>query len=159
MAVPEEAQVVAGTPAGVPDQRLALCLSGGGFRAALFHLGALRRLNELGILSQVDTVAAVSGGSILAAHLATRVQPWPSPGTAFDQWQPKVEGPFHRFVRSDIRTGPLLRRYLLPWNWFRPSAPMQALEAHYHKHLTVLLLGDLPDRPAFVFCATNLVNG
>jgi len=24
---------------------VALCLSGGGFRAALFHLGALRRLN------------------------------------------------------------------------------------------------------------------
>src|SRR5262249_16858509 len=43
--------------------------------------------------------------------------------------------------------------------WFRPSAPVQALEAHYHKHLTGLLLGDLPDRPAFVFCATNLVNG
>jgi NTE family protein len=34
---------------------MALALSGGGFRAALFHLGALRRLNELGVLSQVDT--------------------------------------------------------------------------------------------------------
>ncbi len=56
-------------------QGLALCLSGGGFRAALFHLGALRRLNELGVLSGIDTVTAVSGGSILAAHLAAVLQP------------------------------------------------------------------------------------
>jgi len=53
---------------GLPkDSRIALCLSGGGFRAALFHLGAFRRLNELGILSTVDSIASVSGGSILAA--------------------------------------------------------------------------------------------
>ena len=45
------------------DQRagIALCLSGGGFRAAIFHLGAARRLNELGILSRVDTISAVFG--------------------------------------------------------------------------------------------------
>src|SRR5438552_1583288 len=55
-----------------PENRsgTALCLSGGGFRAALFHLGALRRLNELGILSRIDTITSVSGGSIIAAHLA-----------------------------------------------------------------------------------------
>ena len=45
----------------------ALCLSGGGFRATLFHLGALRRLNETGVLAKLDTVSSVSGGSIMAA--------------------------------------------------------------------------------------------
>ena len=54
-----------------PD-KLALCLSGGGYRAALFHLGAVRRLNEVGLLAQFDAIASVSGGSILAAHL----KPW-----------------------------------------------------------------------------------
>src|SRR5213593_1149029 len=53
-----------------PNDRIALCLSGGGYRASLFHLGALRRLNELGVLSRVDTIASVSGGSILAAQIA-----------------------------------------------------------------------------------------
>jgi len=33
----------------------ALCVSGGGFRAALFHLGALRRLNEVGLLARFQT--------------------------------------------------------------------------------------------------------
>jgi NTE family protein len=42
-------------PAQRARQGLALCLSGGGFRAVLFHLGALRRLNELGILSRLTS--------------------------------------------------------------------------------------------------------
>ena len=43
-----------------------LCLSGGGFRAAMFHLGSTRRLDELGILGRLRTVSGVSGGSIIA---------------------------------------------------------------------------------------------
>src|SRR5262249_62000062 len=48
---------------GREREGIAVCLSGGGFRAALFHAGALRRLNELGILSRVRTVSSVSGGA------------------------------------------------------------------------------------------------
>src|SRR5262245_22748927 len=102
------------------DQRMALCLSGGGYRAAIFHLGALRRLNEVGILSKVDTITSVSGGSIIAAHWATCVRPWPMPESVFPDWENKVEVPFHRFVQRNIRTWPVLMR-CLPWNWFRPS--------------------------------------
>ena len=43
---------------------MGVCLSGGGFRATLFHVGALKRLNELGLLKNVDTFSSVSGGSI-----------------------------------------------------------------------------------------------
>lgn len=57
--------------------RRASCLSGGGFRTSLSHLGALRRLNELGILSRLDTITSVSGGSTIAAHVATALRPWP----------------------------------------------------------------------------------
>ena len=47
-------------------------ISGGGFRATLFHCGALCRLGELGILARLDRVSSVSGGSITAGVLATR---------------------------------------------------------------------------------------
>src|SRR5947207_99975 len=88
------------------NNQIALCLSGGGYRAALFHLGALRRFNELGVLSKINTVSSVSGGSILAAHLATAVKPWPEPGQSLDpkQWQDQVENPFRRFVKRNILT-------------------------------------------------------
>ena len=64
------------TEGALPKSRRAgvgLSLSGGGFRAALFHLGALRRLNELGLLHQLDSISSVSGGSIISAFLACRL--------------------------------------------------------------------------------------
>jgi hypothetical protein len=51
----------------LPPDKLALCLSGGGYRAMLFHAGVLWRLNELKMLQQVGRISAVSGGSITAA--------------------------------------------------------------------------------------------
>ena len=47
-----------------------LALSGGGFRATLFHLGVIRYMRDAGALEIVSDIASVSGGSILAAHLA-----------------------------------------------------------------------------------------
>src|SRR4051812_7075858 len=52
-----------------PQESVALCLSGGGYRAMLFHVGALWRLNELGYLPRLGRVSSVSGGSITAAVL------------------------------------------------------------------------------------------
>ena len=48
---------------------IALCLSGGGYRAMVFHAGVLIRLNELGIMKKLARVSSVSGGSITAAVL------------------------------------------------------------------------------------------
>ena len=139
-------------------QGVALCLSGGGFRAALFHLGALRRLNELGILSQVDVISSVSGGSIIAAHLAERIPTWPEPGTVVANWDEVVAAPFRSFVRRNRRTGPLFRR-LIPSNWRRPGTAIKALEALLQHELTGLQLSELPDRPRFVFSATDMAFG
>jgi NTE family protein len=137
---------------------LALCLSGGGFRSALFHLGALRRLNELGILSQAQTISSVSGGSILAAHVATQIRPWPTAGDAFADWEEKIAVPFRQFVRRDIRTRAILKR-LIPWNWLRPSTQVRVLEKVLAKHLTAVDLKELPPETRFVFCATDMTYG
>lgn len=141
------------------QQGTALTLSGGGFRAALFHLGALRRLNELGILSTIDTITSVSGGSIMAAHLVEKMRPWPAAGSAFEGWENQVAGSFRRFTASDIRTGPILKRWLLPWNWFRPSTQAKALVSRYKSDLSGLKLTELPPTPKFVLCATDIIFG
>jgi len=44
-----------------------LNLSGGGFRAALFHYGCLRRLHEVDLAWRVEGISATSGGAIVAA--------------------------------------------------------------------------------------------
>ena len=52
---------------------IGLALSGGGFRATLFHIGSCWRLLELGVLPHLHCVSSVSGGSILR-------ESWPHAG-------------------------------------------------------------------------------
>lgn len=52
----------------INNKRIGLALSGGGYRAAAYHLGTMRALHKLGILEKVDVISSVSGGSITAAY-------------------------------------------------------------------------------------------
>jgi NTE family protein len=137
---------------------VALCLSGGGYRAALFHLGALRRLNEVGLLSQIDAISSVSGGSILAAHLVDRLRPWPEPGAIIPEWRAHIEATFRGIAGRNIRTWPILNR-LLPWNWARDSTGVETLAAQYERHVTRMKLPELPSRPRFLINATDVSFG
>lgn len=51
-------------------KKIGLALSGGGYRAAAYHIGTLRALHKLGILDKVEVISSVSGGSIVAAYYA-----------------------------------------------------------------------------------------
>lgn len=143
-------------------QGIGLCLSGGGYRATLFHMGALRRLNELGVLARSDlrTVSSVSGGSIASAALAAalaRLGPRSVP-IPVEAWNRELRDPLREFTRHDIRTGAVARR-ALPWNWFRSSTGVEALAGTYEKYLTDLKLTALPRTPGFVVCATDMAYG
>src|SRR5256885_13934467 len=59
-------------PQREPDDGIALCLSGGGYRAMLFHLGAVWRINELGLLPRLARISSVSTGSIVAGVLGLK---------------------------------------------------------------------------------------
>jgi predicted acylesterase/phospholipase RssA len=49
------------------ERVIGLALSGGGSRAAAFHLGCLRALHDRDLLRRVRVVSGISGGSLLAA--------------------------------------------------------------------------------------------
>ena len=66
------------------EKRIGLALSGGGFRAAAFHLGVMRELHRLGILARLDLISCVSGGSIAGATLAVG---WNDPAGALDRME------------------------------------------------------------------------
>jgi NTE family protein len=53
-------------------KKIGLSLSGGGYRAAAYHLGTLRKLNEMGILDEIDVISSISGGSITGACYALK---------------------------------------------------------------------------------------
>lgn len=51
-------------------KKIGLALSGGGYRAAAYHIGTFRALHKMGILDKVDIISSISGGSIIAAYYA-----------------------------------------------------------------------------------------
>ena len=139
------------------SRQFAIALSGGGYRASLFHLGALRRLNELGFLGDAERISSVSGGSILAGHLADRMIEKGQFRPQFDDWETIVAAPFRRFVGKDIRTKMFIRYF--GWNAFFPKHRAKALaDAMYHR-LTKRRLGELPksgNGTEFLFLATDI---
>ncbi len=148
-------------PTGIPDEGggergpspgIALCLSGGGYRAMVFHLGALWRLNEGGYLPRLDRVSSVSGGSITAGVLAKN---WPTldfdsagVGRGFRQG---VVDPIRSLAGRTIDVSVILRGVLLPGSI--GSRYAKAFERHLFNATT---LQELPDAPRFIFNATNL---
>jgi len=78
---------------GTAQPGIGIALSGGGFRAMLFHAGALARMNELGLLSRAKRIASVSGGSITSGYLAKR---WKDLGNA------DATGIFANFVTTIV---------------------------------------------------------
>ena len=131
---------------------IGLALSGGGFRATLFHLGAIRRLHELGILPKLTTVSSVSGGSILNGFLASRLANALSKGIS--DFSSEVAHPVRQFCSLDIRRWPALERLI-------PGLDNSLQLAHqYEEHLTKgKLLKDIPDTPTHMFCCTDLAYG
>ena len=94
---------------------LGLCLSGGGFRAMLFHAGALSRLNEAGYLPRLDRVSSVSGGSITAGMLALS---WAELDFTAEGVAPNfaelVLEPLRRFASRTVDVPAVLMGLLLP---------------------------------------------
>lgn len=142
-----------------PRPGIGLCLSGGGYRAMLFHLGSLWRLNELGILGRVERVSSVSGGSITAAALgvAWERMEWRN-GIASD-FEERVVAPVRRLASHTVDVGSILGGSLLPGVRIG-----ERVAAAYRKHLLGgATLQDLPDdrrnAPRFVLNATSVQTG
>ncbi|WP_037500339.1 patatin-like phospholipase family protein [Sphingomonas jaspsi] len=134
-------------------RKVGLALSGGGFRAVLFHVGALWRLAELGILAQLDRVSSVSGGSIAAGRLASCWAQWAADPTV-ERYRALIADPLDHFCTQHVDAVAISRGALSP---FRTAADV--LEEIYAHDLFDTTLDRLPDHPAFIFCATNMQTG
>lgn len=67
---PEPLPSYQGTVEEAEPGKLGVCCSGGGIRSAAFSLGALQSLQERGELRKASYLAAVSGGSYIAAAIS-----------------------------------------------------------------------------------------
>lgn len=140
------------SPSAPTKERIALCLSGGGLRAALLHLGATRRLAELGILHRLDLISGVSGGSVLAAFLTERLRPWPTVPLGTTRFDALVAQPFRHLAASNLRRG-------LWWHGAIRGSLVEGMRALYHERLSTRSLETLPETPRVVLNATDLNFG
>ena len=146
-------------PGAGPPTGVGLCLSGGGYRAMLFHLGGLIRLDQLGMLRGLARVSSVSGGSITAGLLGLRWKDlkWNAAGTSTNLSELVIK-PIMGFSERGIDVRSVLSGLLTP---FRTVSDYVARQ--YDKHLfDGKTLQDLPgpgEGPRFVINATNVQTG
>jgi NTE family protein len=142
-------------PAGLAED-IGLALSGGGYRATLFHLGALWRLNQLGWLWKVERISTVSGGSLMAGVLASRWADlaWDETTHVATNFDELVVAPTLRFTDRPIDAF-VIGLGLIPF-----VNPANVMDWVLHRTLTRRRrLADVPDKPRFVFNAANLATG
>jgi NTE family protein len=141
------------------EEGIALCLSGGGFRAMLFHTGVLWRLNEIGLLPKLNRVSSVSGGSITAGVLALKWQALRFENGVATNFTEEVVKPITRLADHTIDVPSVLGGSF----WFGTIGD-KIIKA-YRKHLFGdATLQDIVDEvpgvsPRFVFNATNVQSG
>lgn len=129
---------------------IGLALSGGGFRATLFHLGVVAAFRKLGRLDEVRVVSCVSGGSVTGAHLVLHWDRYISNNDA------TFDGAAHELValtRADIR-GQIIRR--LPMNRHRRFE--RCLDQTLYS-AALLTATESETRPLLVLNVTDLKHG
>lgn len=80
---------------GTGHHRVGLALSGGGFRATAFGLGALRALHDRDVLGDVEVVSGISGGSLLTAM-------WAYGPADFDEFNDSVTALLRRGLHREL---------------------------------------------------------
>jgi NTE family protein len=138
---------------------IGLALSGGGYRATLFGLGSLWRLNDAGVLGKLDRITSVSGGSIVMGVLAHRWKELNFSDGRADNFAEVIARPVQAFCSKTIDIGAGLAGILVPF-----KSAGEFLVDRYEKDLFgAATLKGLPvagdGTPKFVFYATNLQTG
>jgi len=137
---------------------VALCLSGGGYRAMIFHLGVIWRLNESGMLAKLKRISSVSGGSISAAVLALNWGKLVFKRDVATNLEELVIDPVRRLATQTIDIPSIVTGILSPLRSISEKL-IATLDEQLFQGKT---LADFPsdnDGPRFILNATNVQTG
>jgi NTE family protein len=142
-------------PLGQPEDGIGLALSGGGYRAMIFHVGALIRLNELALLRKIKRISSVSGGSITAAALGMSWKDLEFAGdvaTNFDIFVKRMR----TMAETTIDAGAIIGGILFPGSISDRVAKAYDETLFHGSKLAGLPDDAQPGNPRFVINATNV---
>ncbi|MBK7548688.1 MAG: patatin-like phospholipase family protein [Rhodoferax sp.] len=144
----------------IDGKTLGLALSGGGYRASLFSLGSLWRLNDAGLLGKLDRITSVSGGSILMGILAHHWRELQFDDGRAANFKTVIVDPVRDFCTKTIDIGAGIAGLLVPFK----SAGDFLADRYESDLFGEAMIKDLPvadgkGNPKFIFYATNLQTG
>nr|BFF35746.1 hypothetical protein BACT7_06080 [Tenacibaculum mesophilum] len=122
---------------------IALCFSGGGYRAACFSLGTLSLLEKVGLLENVKAISTVSGGTITGVKYAQSQIEGKEFQTFFDE--------YYAWLAKDELTSNALSHLRWPLIWNQPENkhkrknPINAFAIEYNKLTNNATLGEVQD--------------
>lgn len=140
----------------MPLKKIGLALSGGGFRAAVYHMGVLARLADEDLLEQVQAISSVSGGSWGAGLIfAVNNFIWPSSAIYFEIVVPKARKHLTtQNLQASLINGVIEAILTLDWKIIYSRA---TLLSHLLKRRWGIAnhLRDLPETPQWIINSTN----
>lgn len=136
--------------------KIGLSLSGGGFRATVFHLGVLARLAESKQLESVSFLSTVSGGSLCMGlvHAANGFK-WPSSDVYLARVLPEAR---RLLTTKDLQRGVIWRQLLSFWTIFDTRADDVSALLNREWGITARL-AQLPDYPRWIINAACYETG
>ena len=85
------------------DQKIYLCLSGGGVRAMAFHTGVLKYLAQNEMFNKIDSISSVSAGSLLTGFIFSKNNLyWPEDQSFLNETLP--------LIKETLLSGDLLKK-------------------------------------------------
>ena len=96
--------------------KIGITLSGGGIRAAIFHLGVLARLSDEGLLEKIEMISTVSGGTLLVGMIYTaNKKKWPNSIEFKSACIPFVK---KILTEKNLQINAIIRTFLNPWLFY-----------------------------------------
>lgn len=157
--------------------KIGLALSGGGYRAAAYHIGTLKKLHQLGILEKIDIISCISGGAILGAFYGLHKD-------NFENFEKKAKQAVKKNVIGAVLTSVwfyialaiiIITSYItlklhtmffiiwlfILWSFQFKSFPISKLiiKAYDKFFFDNCTLSDLPQQPIIAINSTNLESG
>jgi NTE family protein len=140
----------------VNDLKIGIALSGGGVRAAVFHLGVLGRLAEDGLLEKITRISTVSGGTLVTGLIYSIAgNKWPTSDFYLNKCLVRTR---HYLTRTDIQRGALLSGGFRPKDLIHRRAKLISRSMQDCWGISGSL-NDVPFEPRWVLNATTYESG
>ena len=140
----------------VNDLKIGIALSGGGVRAAVFHLGVLGRLAEDGLLEKITRISTVSGGTLVTGLIYSIAgNKWPTSGFYLNKCLVRTR---HYLTRTDIQRGALFSGGFRPKDLIHRRAKLISRSMQDCWGISGSL-NDIPLEPRWVLNATTYESG